>query len=440
MVLNKVKNILFTFLVVSLTLAGCKQDKKEMIMNYILNSKEKYKSVESFSLEINSNLIQLGEIALTYNNHNRILYEYDYDNKIAHYIDESNSFDYYQMIEDFDYYEFYENGKYKMVKKENYAYEEWSIVLAQNLSYIDAMEEMSDFILNLVKKSIIDDNKEFDKYKIEYTINNGTLNGTLKETEFNVTTVYNFEYDKHILKNLNISTISETYINNVEYIFTNLCSINKINKNDYILMDKNEYSVNEIYYDDRIKNILYSREDIILSVSQFDVTYNYKEVSSTGEVVYETKQYTKADLINGVIYRKSENKSLTTTYYVLEEENGIGLYDVEKRNYVKDPSDFEFVFYNVFVEYFYEYQKYVDAYVLNSSYDYMYLTSDNNYDFDMFVEYNNRFDSYKFDNFIMTYYKSEAKVNNVKIIKEITVDYSTSMNRPEDLKNYKEVN
>ena len=439
MVIKKIKNILFTFFIISSSLVGCKQDDETMIMNHIFKSKDKYKSIESFSLEVNTNQSQLYGVANTSNNHNRIVYEYDYDNKIAHYIDESNSFDYYQMIDDFDYYEFYSNKKYKMVDKESYAYEEWSIVLAQNNAFVDVLEENSDFILNIVKRAMMNDINEFDEYKIDYTFENGILKGTLEEKENDATVTYNFEYNKYLLKKLSISSKNETYMNNVEYLFDDSCSIKKINKDDYVLMNNNEFSVNEIFYDNRIQNILNSRDSFILNVSQFDVKYNYKEISLNGEINNEINQHTKADLINGLFYRKNENKSSTTIYYVLEEAEGIGLYDVKARTYLKDKTDFSTAFYNIYIEYFYNYQCYVDALVLNGGYDYLYLTSDNNYDFDLFVEYKDRLDCYKFDNFIMTYYKSEIKVNDIKIITEINIDYSRSMEIPLDLKNYKEV-
>ena len=57
----------------------------------------------------------------------------------------------------------------------------------------------------------------------------------------------------------------------------------------------------------------------------------------------------------------------------------------------------------------------------------------------MVLEYDGRIDKYKFNNFIMTYYNSEEKINKVNRSIEIYVDYSKSMKVEYDFSDFKEV-
>lgn len=97
-----------------LLMCGCNNIENISFDDYVMRSVREYQNVTSFSLQINSETEDYKSFQT---------YDYDYKNKIVHYVvDGTCSTDAYLALIDNDYYEFYGNEKYTKVDKESYAY------------------------------------------------------------------------------------------------------------------------------------------------------------------------------------------------------------------------------------------------------------------------------------------------------------------------------
>ena len=171
-----------------LLMCGCNNIENISFDDYVMRSVREYQNVTSFSLQINSETEDYKSFQT---------YDYDYKNKIVHYVvDGTYSTDAYLALIDNDYYEFYGNEKYTKVDKESYAYKKWNLVTVSNSTYISLINTIGYQIF-----SILDYSKEtyyYDGFTIEREFIGTNFKGSFKKKNGDLT----FEFKNFLLSSL----------------------------------------------------------------------------------------------------------------------------------------------------------------------------------------------------------------------------------------------
>ena len=403
-----------------LLMCGCNNIENISFDDYVMRSVREYQNVTSFSLQINSETEDYKSFQT---------YDYDYKNKIVHYVvDGTYSTDAYLALIDNDYYEFYGNEKYTKVDKESYAYKKWNLVTVSNSTYISLINTIGYQIF-----SILDYSKEtnyYDGFTIERELKGTNLKGSFKKKNGDLT----FEFKNFLLSSLSYVGVNpDDKSENINYTlnFTTECSIKVPKMKDYTLMEKNELATNEV---DKDLLLTYTRyEQIPL---QFEIKRTKYEKDEEGNKLDPKELIIKVDYINEIVYVKNNSVVSPIEYYVLPNENeGIDIYDVTyKKVENKKYTSFEFVYLTLASSYCDKYNSQLFVHMMYNDLhtdDNCKIYSNDFIDFDLIYNGDSSNEIYKIDNNFVTYYCKENLDENTALLKEkVYLDYNRSIIKP----------
>ena len=410
-----------------LLMCGCNNIENISFDDYIMRSVREYQNVTSFSLQINSETEDYKSFQT---------YDYDYKNKIVHYVvDGTYTTDAYLALIDNDYYEFYKDNKYSKIDKESYAYRKWNQVTVSNSTYLSLLNNIGYQILSILDYS--SSSNYYAGYSITREFKGTNLKGTFKKENSNLT----FEFKDYLLSSINYDGFDpENVDNNINYTlnFTNKCTLKAPKVKNYTLVEKNEISKNEVDKDLLLTYLGYNE-----APCQFEMKRIKYERDDNGNFLEPKELLIKVDYFNGIIYVKNNSELSPIEYYVLVSKTGnIDIYDVtyktvERKKY----TSFEYAYLTLL-------ESYCDKYNLSFSSSILYnelhtndnckIYSDDFIDFDVIHNGNTMTETWKIDNNLVTYCCFENLNEKAALYKEeVYLDYSRSIIKP-SLEGYQE--
>ena len=410
-----------------LLMCGCNKVNNISFDDYVMRSIREYQNVNSFSLQINNETDDYKSYQT---------YDYDFKNKIVHYVvDGTYTTDAYLALIDNDYYEFYKDNKYSKIDKESYAYRKWNQVTVSNSTYLSLLNNIGYQILTILDYS--SSSNYYAGYSITREFKGTNLKGTFKKENSNLT----FEFKDYLLSSINYDGVDpENVDNNMNYTlnFTNECTLKAPKVKNYTLVEKNEISKNEVDKDLLLTYLGYNE-----APRQFEMKRIKYERDDNGNILEPKELLIKVDYFNGIIYVKNNSEVSPIEYYVLVSETGnIDIYDVtyktvERKKY----TSFEYAYLTLL-------ESYCDKYNLSFSSSIIYnelhtndnckIYSDDFIDFDVIHNGNTMTETWKIDNNLVTYCCFENLNEKAALYKEeVYLDYSRSIIKP-SLEGYQE--